>query len=131
MPGADFLQDIHKPVSRPSRPQQRSSPIAAEGNEMKIALPVMSLERIAHPTKSAPLKPKGAAPRLSPSVNYTSGMLSQCATVKRKVSVRHPPKTDVAMVNEVLCKVLCHNLVVLIHETQELGIDPMFWSKAA
>jgi hypothetical protein len=31
------------------------------------------------------------------------------------------------MVNETLCKVLCHNLVVLIHETYELGIDPVFW----
>lgn len=40
-------------------------------------------------------------------------------------------KFDMAMVNEVLCKILCHNLVVLIHETRELGIDPMFWSKAA
>ncbi len=32
------------------------------------------------------------------------------------------------MVNETLCKVLCHNLVVLIHEMCELGIDPVFWS---
>jgi hypothetical protein len=30
------------------------------------------------------------------------------------------------MVNETLCKVLCHNLVVLIHEMYELGIDPVF-----
>jgi hypothetical protein len=40
-------------------------------------------------------------------------------------------KTDVAMVNKTLCKVLCHNLVVLIHEMYELGIDPVFWSEAA
>ncbi len=26
------------------------------------------------------------------------------------------------MVNETLCKILCHNLVVLIHEMCELGI---------
>ncbi len=24
-------------------------------------------------------------------------------------------------------KILCHNLVVLIHEMCELGIDPVFW----
>lgn len=36
-------------------------------------------------------------------------------------------KTDDAMVNETLCKVLCHNLVVLIHKMCELGIDPVFW----
>jgi hypothetical protein len=34
----------------------------------------------------------------------------------------------VAMVNEMLCKVLCHNLVVLIHETHELSIDATFWA---
>jgi len=27
------------------------------------------------------------------------------------------------MVNETLCKVLCHTLVVLIHEMYELGIS--------
>jgi len=30
------------------------------------------------------------------------------------------------MVKEALCKILCHNLVVLIHEMFELGIDPIF-----
>jgi transposase len=39
-------------------------------------------------------------------------------------------KTDVAMTNETLCKILCHNLVVLIHEICELGIDPVFWTTA-
>jgi hypothetical protein len=33
------------------------------------------------------------------------------------------------MVNETFCKILCHNLVVLIHETPELGIDPVFWAE--
>lgn len=46
--------------------------------------------------------------------------------MKRKSRDGLRSKTDVAMVNELLCKVLCHNLVVLIHETQELGIDPIF-----
>ena len=31
------------------------------------------------------------------------------------------------MVNEVLCKLLCHNLCVLIPEQCELGIEPVFW----
>jgi hypothetical protein len=31
------------------------------------------------------------------------------------------------MKNETMCKILCHNLVVLIHEMHELGIDPVFW----
>jgi hypothetical protein len=35
------------------------------------------------------------------------------------------------MVNETLCKILCHNLVVLVHETTELGLNPVFWQNAA
>jgi len=36
-------------------------------------------------------------------------------------------KTDVAMKNEVLCKFLCHNIVV-VHQSQiELGIEQVFW----
>lgn len=38
-------------------------------------------------------------------------------------------KTDVAMANEALCKVLCHNLVVLIHEVHELGFEGALWAK--
>jgi len=30
-----------------------------------------------------------------------------------------------------LCKVLCHNLVVLIHEMYELGIGHVCWNKAS
>lgn len=36
-------------------------------------------------------------------------------------------KTDTAMVNEVLCKLLCHNLTCLIQEQETLGIAPVFW----
>jgi transposase len=51
--------------------------------------------------------------------------------IKRKFGDNLRSKTDTATVNEVLAKVLCHNLVVLIHEARELGIAPMFskdWS---
>ena len=33
------------------------------------------------------------------------------------------------MVNEVLCKLLCHNLCCLIQEQEELGIVPVFWKE--
>jgi transposase len=46
--------------------------------------------------------------------------------IKRKFGDAVRSKTDTAMMNEALCKVLCHNLVVLIHEMHELGIDPVF-----
>jgi hypothetical protein len=36
------------------------------------------------------------------------------------------------MVNEMLCKVLCHNLCVLVQSLYELGIEAKFWqSKSA
>jgi transposase len=56
-----------------------------------------------------------------------SNVESTFSAVKRKFGDSIRSKTDTAMVNEVLCKILCHNLVVLIHEMYELGIDPVFW----
>ena len=35
-------------------------------------------------------------------------------------------KTDTAMVNETLVKILCYNITVLIHEMYALGIDISF-----
>jgi hypothetical protein len=39
-------------------------------------------------------------------------------------------KSDIAMVNEVLCKIICHNIYCLIQEAHELGISAKFWSRA-
>jgi transposase len=49
--------------------------------------------------------------------------------LKRKFMDNVRSKTDVAMKNETLCKILCHNIVVLIHAMHELGIDPVFWDR--
>jgi hypothetical protein len=38
-------------------------------------------------------------------------------------------KTDVAMTNEVLCKILCHNICCVIQSMYELGIEPTFWQE--
>jgi hypothetical protein len=35
-------------------------------------------------------------------------------------------KSDTGQINEALCKVLCHNICVLIQEMHELGIEPAF-----
>jgi transposase len=51
--------------------------------------------------------------------------------VKAKFGDHIRSKTDVAMVNEALCKLLCHNIVVLIHEMIELGIEPSFWAESS
>ena len=46
--------------------------------------------------------------------------------IKRKFGDSLRSKGDTAMVNEALCKILCHNIVVVIHEMRELGIRPDF-----
>jgi hypothetical protein len=35
-------------------------------------------------------------------------------------------KSDIGQMNEVLCKVLCRNLCVIIQAIHELGIEPRF-----
>ena len=59
-----------------------------------------------------------------------SNVESTFSMIKRKFGDSLRSKTDVAMVNEALAKVLCHNIVVLIHEMYELGIDPIFWAES-
>jgi hypothetical protein len=49
--------------------------------------------------------------------------------IKAKFGDAIRSKTPVAQVNEGLCKVLCHNLCVLIGAMFELGIDPEFAGK--
>ena len=51
--------------------------------------------------------------------------------IKRKLGGSVRSKLYTAQVNEVLCKVLAHNLMVLVHEMFELGIEPTFWSEKA
>ena len=58
-----------------------------------------------------------------------SNVESTFSMMKRKFGDGLRSRTDAAMKNETLCKILCHNLVVLIHEMHELGIDPEFWDE--
>lgn len=46
--------------------------------------------------------------------------------IKSKFGERLRCKTETAQINEALCKVLCHNLCVVIQSMYELGIDPTF-----
>jgi transposase len=47
--------------------------------------------------------------------------------IKAKFGHSLSSRSDRGMINEALCKVLCHNLVVLNHEMIELHIDPSNW----
>jgi transposase len=49
--------------------------------------------------------------------------------VKAKFGERLRSKTLVAQTNEVLCKVLCHNLCCVVQSMYELGIEPNFYIK--
>lgn len=56
-----------------------------------------------------------------------SNVESTFSAIKRKFGDSVRSKTDSAMTNEVLCKILCHNLTCLIMEQETLGIAPTFW----
>jgi len=51
--------------------------------------------------------------------------------IKAKFGASVRAKTPTAQVNEVLCKVLCHNICVLIQSIYELGLEPTFWTFGA
>jgi transposase len=51
--------------------------------------------------------------------------------IKSKFGQRLRSRTLTAQVNEALCKVLCHNLCVVIQSMYELNITPEFYREAA
>jgi transposase len=57
-----------------------------------------------------------------------SNVESTFSMVKAKFRDHVRAKTDAAMVNEVLCKFLCHNICCAIQAQCELGIEPVFWA---
>jgi transposase len=59
-----------------------------------------------------------------------SNVESTFSMIKAKFRDHVRSKTDVAMVNEVLCKIICYNICCLIQESHELGIEAEFWTKS-
>jgi transposase len=59
-----------------------------------------------------------------------SNVESTFSMLKRKFGDGVRSKTDTAMKNEVLAKILCHNICCLISAMFELGVDPVFWGQA-
>jgi len=55
-----------------------------------------------------------------------SNVESTFSAIKRKFGGSVRSKKYTAQVNEILCKVLCHNLSCLVHAMHELGIEPTF-----
>jgi transposase len=55
-----------------------------------------------------------------------SNVESSFSAMKRKFGEALRSKTELAMKNELLAKVVCYNITCVIHEMYELGIDPSF-----
>lgn len=49
--------------------------------------------------------------------------------IKSKFGERLRSKTRTAQVNELMLKVLCHNVAVIVQSIFELGIEPKFWNE--
>jgi len=60
-----------------------------------------------------------------------SNVESVFSMVKAKFGDGVKSETPTAMINEALCKLLCHNLCCLILSHLELGIEPIFWNEQA
>lgn len=56
-----------------------------------------------------------------------SNVESTFSAIKRKFGGAVRSKLFVAQTNEILCKVLCHNLATLVHAMHELGVEPTFF----
>ncbi len=57
-----------------------------------------------------------------------SNVETAISMIKAKFGASVRAKTPIAQVNEVLCKILCHNICVLIQSIYELGLEPTFWT---
>ncbi|RXH55270.1 transposase [Granulicella sibirica] len=57
-----------------------------------------------------------------------SNVESTFSMIKAKFGASVRSKTPTAQMNEVLCKVLCHNLCCLVHSIYELELEPIFWA---
>jgi hypothetical protein len=51
--------------------------------------------------------------------------------IKTKFGERLRSKTETAQTNEMLLKIVCHNICCVIGSMHELGLEPTFWAKDA
>ncbi len=59
-----------------------------------------------------------------------SNVESAYSMIKGKFGDSVRSKSDTGQINEALCKVLCHNICVLVHAIHELGIEPNFCAES-
>jgi hypothetical protein len=56
-----------------------------------------------------------------------SNVESFCSSIKQKFGDGVRARNSVAMTNEALCKIVCHNLCCVIPSQIELGIEATLW----
>jgi transposase len=59
-----------------------------------------------------------------------SNVESTFSMIKAKFGDGLRSRTETAQINEVLCKVLCHNICCLIQSMHELNLKPKFYQAA-
>ena len=64
-----------------------------------------------------------------PRYHKRSNVESTFSMIKAKFGDSVRSKTDVAMRNEALAKILCHNICCLIQSIHEYNVDPAFWAE--
>lgn len=69
--------------------------------------------------------------RFMRSYHKRSNVESTFSMIKAKFGDALRSKTERAQINEALCKVLCHNIVVLIQAMYELNLKPKFYAQVA
>src|SRR5258705_1701317 len=105
MPREVLVENCHKLVTSPRRGEERTTTIATEGNEMKIAAPIETLQTVAHKqtanckakSKTAPLKSTRMrhprlhllSTRVSTRMIYSANVFVTMKTAKE--SMGHPP----------------------------------------
>lgn len=60
-----------------------------------------------------------------------SNVESTNSMIKARFGSKLVSKTERAQINELLCKVLCHNICCLIQSMYELGLKPKFYAQVA
>jgi transposase len=60
-----------------------------------------------------------------------SNVESTFSMIKAKFRDHVRSKTDTAMINEVLCKILCHNICCVTQSMYELNIEPTFYAESS
>lgn len=60
-----------------------------------------------------------------------SNIESAYSMIKSKFGDSVRSKSDTGQINEALCKVLCHNICVLVQAIHELGIEPTFCAESS